>query len=65
MQTEDASALSLGKLAAIIGVGIVVALLLLLLLFSGDSGGDKEVAEPLTRRCKARNPPSGRGLKHD
>ena len=49
MQKEDASALSLGKIAAIVGVGVVVALLLLLLLFSGDSGGDSEEAEPLTR----------------
>ncbi len=49
-QKEDASALSLGKIAAIVGVGVVVALLLLLLLFSGDSGGKTDNADPLTRR---------------
>ena len=50
LQKEDASALSLGKIAAIVGVGVVVALLLLLLLFSGDSGGQVDTADPLTRR---------------
>ena len=51
-QKEDASALSLGKIAAIVGVGVVVALLLL--LFSGDSGGKTDTADPLTRRWALR-----------
>ena len=51
LQAEETSKLSVGRLAAIVGVGVTVALLLLLLLFSSDADEQMESIQPLTRQC--------------
>lgn len=49
-KAEETSQLSFGKVAAIVGVGVCVALLLLLLLFNGDTKEEFESFVPLSRQ---------------
>lgn len=49
-QAEAKSQLTFGKVAAIVGVGVCVALLLLLLLFNGDAKDEFESFVPLSRQ---------------